>query len=196
MASPLEIAVQFLDDFGFFNVVLPFIFVFAIVFAILEKTLILGKEVRGENKDAPRSSINAMVSFAVALFVVGATNVVAVIKESLPMVVLVLVAIISFMLLAGSFMAGEFNFEDKPRWKAFLLILMFIAVILIFMGVIKTSSGVSWLSFVWNYTLTNWATGPIVSGLVFLIVIVASIFFIVWPFTSGDSGSSSPGSNV
>ncbi len=186
MASPLEIAVQFLDDFGFFSVVLPFIFVFAIVFAILEKTLILGKEVRGENKDAPRSSINAMVSFAVALFVVGATNIVSVIRESLPMVVLVLVAIISFMLLAGSFMAGEFSFDDKPRWKIFLTILMFISVILIFMGVIKTSSGVSWLSFIWNYTLTNWATGPIVSGLVFLVVIVASIFFIVWPFAKKE----------
>lgn len=184
MASPLETAVAFLDAFGFFNVILPFIFVFAVMYAILEKTAILGKEKKGD-KDVPRSSINAMVSFAVGLFVVGATNVVSVIRESLPMIVLVLIAIVCFLLLAGSFMeAGEFSFakEEYRNWRIFLTILMFIAVILIFMGVIKTASGVSWLSFIWDYTLTNWATGPVVSGFIFLVVIVASIYFIVWPF--------------
>ena len=113
MAAPLEIAVEFLDKFGFFSVVLPFIFVFALVFAILEKTMILGKE----KDEKPKTSIDAMVAFAVALFVVAATNVVAVIRESLPMVVLVLVFIISFMLLVGSFIgSGELqNIEYRTR---------------------------------------------------------------------------------
>lgn len=181
MVSPLEMAIKFLDDFGFFNVVLPFIFVFAVVFAILEKTLILGKEKIGEN-EKPRTSINAMVSFAVALFVVAATNIVGIIRESLPMVVLVLVVIISFMLLVGSFMgSGEFSFKDKPFWKYFLTAIMFIAIILIFMNAIKTESGVSWLKYTYSYVIQNWATGPIVSGLVFLIVIIAAIYFIVGP---------------
>ena len=59
---------------------------------------------------------------------------------------------------------------------------MSISVILIFMGVIKLDSGQSVLSYIGNYIVSNWATGPIVSGIIFLIVIVASIFFIVWPF--------------
>ncbi len=181
MAAPLEIAVKFLDEFGFFSVVLPFIFVFSVVFAILEKTKILGSE--GEKgKEKPKTSINAMVAFSVALFVVAATAVVQVIRESLPMIILVLIVIISFMLLAGSFMkSGEFSFEQNKYWKGFLTVLMFIAVILIFMNTIKTKSGVSWLKYVLDYILKNWATGPVVSGIIFLVVIVASIYFIVWP---------------
>ena len=185
MAAPLEIAVRFLDEFGFFSVVLPFIFVFAIVFAILEKTMILGKE-KVKDEDKPRTSINAMVAFAVGLFVVAATNVVTIIRESLPMVVLVLVFIISFMLLVGSFIGtGEFSFAESSFWKYFLTILMFIAVIFIFLNAIKTEKGVSWLAYIWNYIVTNWTTGPVVSGLVFLAVIIAAIIFIVWPFKGG-----------
>lgn len=182
MAAPLEIALKFLEDFGFFSVVLPFIFVFSVVFAILEKTMILGSE---SDKKKPKTSINAMVAFSIALFVVAATNVVQVIRESLPMVVLVLVVIISFMLLAGSFMkSGEFSFEDNKSWKIFLTVLMFISIILIFLNAIKTESGISWLKYILDYVVENWATGPVVSGLIFLIVIVASIYFIVWPIKS------------
>jgi hypothetical protein len=185
MVSPLEVAIKFLDDFGFFNVVLPFILVFAIVFAILEKTMILGSE--GEkDKKKPRTSINSMVAFAVALFVVAATSVVSIIRESLPMIVLILIIVICFLLLAGSFMASEeFSFKDRPFWKVTLTAIMFIAVILVFMGVIKTASGESWLSYAWNYMLKTWATGPVISGIVFLIVIVASIYFIVGLKPSG-----------
>jgi len=179
--TPLGIALQFLEDFGLFSVVLPFIFVFAIVFAILEKTMILGSE--GKKDDPkPKASIDAMVSFVVALFVVAATNIVGKIRESLPMVVLVLIVIISFMLLAGSFMgSGEFSFKDSKFWKIVLTVIMFISVILIFLNAIKTENGVSWLKYAWMYMTQNWATGPIVSGLVFLVVIVAAIYFIVGP---------------
>jgi len=179
--TPLGIALQFLEDFGLFSVVLPFIFVFAIVFAILEKTMILGSE--GKKDDPkPKASIDAMVSFVVALFVVAATNIVGIIRESLPMVVLVLIVIISFMLLAGSFMgSGEFSFKDSKFWKIVLTVIMFISVILIFLNAIKTENGVSWLKYAWMYMTQNWATGPIVSGLVFLVVIVAAIYFIVGP---------------
>lgn len=189
MAAPLELAVKFLDDFGFFSVVLPFIFVFSVVFAILEKTKILGSE--GEKtKEKPKTSINAMVAFSIALFVVAATNIVQVIRESLPMIVLVLIVVVSFMLLAGSFMkTGEFSFEDNKFWKGFLTVLMFIAVILIFMNTIKTESGVSWLKYILDYVAVNWATGPVVSGIIFLIVIVASIFFIVWPIRGAEPGT-------
>ena len=188
--TPLGIALQFLEDFGFFNVVLPFIFVFAVVFAILEKTKILGSEGTGDNLK-PKTSINAMVSFAVALFVVAATNIVQIIRESLPMVVLVLIVIISFMLLAGSFMgSGEFNFSDDKYkfWRIFLTVTMFFSVILIFMSTIKTENGVSWLKYIYTYMMQNWATGPIVSGLVFLIVIVGAIYFIVGPKNEQPQG--------
>ena len=44
MVTPLNNAIEFLREFGFFNVVLPFLLVFTVVFGILEKTRLFGTE--------------------------------------------------------------------------------------------------------------------------------------------------------
>ena len=44
MSSVFANAIQFLDRLGVYDVLLPFILVFAIVFAILERTKVLGTE--------------------------------------------------------------------------------------------------------------------------------------------------------
>jgi len=182
MASPLEIAVNFLKDFGFFDVVLPFLLVFTIVFAILEKTMILGKEKIG-TEDRPKKNLNSMVAFVIALFVVAASNVVAVLQESLPMITLVLVIIISLMLLIGSFVGNEeFSFKNDKLMKGFLVFLVIIGVAGIFMQAIKTDSGDSVLKVVVDYIKENWLTGPLFSGLVFLVIIVLVIMYVLDAF--------------
>lgn len=179
MVSPLGIAMDFLEKFGFFDVVLPFLLVFTLVYAILEKTKILGTEkVKGEV--VPRRNINSMAAFATAMFVVAAGQVVQVIKEALPLIILVLIALISFMMLAGSLVGSEeFSFEKRTGWKAFLTIVLFISIILIFLGVIKHESGETWLSIIWNYIVENWASGPLISSLIFLGVILLVIWFVM-----------------
>lgn len=173
MASPLAIAVKFLDDFGFFDIILPFLLVFTLVFAILEKTKILGAV---DNK--AKKNLDAMVAFSVALFVVVASNIVSIIREAMPMISLVLVVLVSFMMLAGSFVGSqEYKITGWLKW--FLTILVFIGVVLIFMGVVKTESGVSWLRYSWDYVLENWATGPLVSSLIFLAIVFVVIYYII-----------------
>ena len=44
MVSPFREVIQFFDGIGLFDVVLPFLLVFTIVFAIFEKTKVLGTE--------------------------------------------------------------------------------------------------------------------------------------------------------
>jgi hypothetical protein len=44
MASTLSNALEFFRDFGFFDVLLPFLLVFTVVFAVLQKTEVLGKD--------------------------------------------------------------------------------------------------------------------------------------------------------
>lgn len=179
MTSPLGIAIDFLEKFGFFDVVLPFLLVFTLIYAILEKTKILGTEkVKGE--DVPRRNINSMTAFAIAMLVVAAGQVVQVIREALPLIILVLIAIISFMMLAGSLMGSqEFSFKDRPGWKVFLTVVLFISVILIFLGVIKHKSGETFLSIIWNYIVENWASGPLISSIIFLAVILLVIWFVM-----------------
>jgi len=117
MASILTDALVFLESFGFFDVVLPFLLVFTLVFAILEKTKILG--VNDDTAKTAKKNINAMVAFAIGLFVVLATQVVQVIKESLPLVALVLVIIISLLLSPTKIILSAFS----PLYSAVILLL-------------------------------------------------------------------------
>ncbi|MEK6904428.1 MAG: hypothetical protein AABW87_02425 [Nanoarchaeota archaeon] len=133
--SALGSAIEFLRGFGFFDVVLPFLLVFTIVFGILEKTKILGVE--GKDK-LPKKNLNAMVAFSIAFFVVAASNIVEAIQVSLPAITMVLIIIIALMLLLGSF-AGEsgekgFDLWEKSGWKWFLGAFVLVAVILIFVN--------------------------------------------------------------
>lgn len=178
MAAPLEIALQFLEDFGFFNVVLPFLLVFTLVFALLEKTRILGADKDGN----PKKNLDSMVAFVIALFVVISSQIVQVIRESLPIVVLGLIVLISFLLLVGSMMSGRnpFSLEDDKykEWRIGFMIAMLIGVLLIFLGVIRDAAGKTWLSLVWDYTGANWMTGPVVSGIILVIILVLVIWFV------------------
>lgn len=127
-------AVELLKDFGFFDVILPFLLVFTVVFGILEKTKIFGTEKIGD-KDYPKKNINAMVAFVIAFFVLAAKEIIASFQESLPIVSLFLVAIISFLMLVGSFSSSkeEFNFMDMFQgWKTPLAIVFTISIIAIF----------------------------------------------------------------
>ena len=183
MASPLEIAINFLRDFGFFDVVLPFLLVFTIVFAILEKTMILGSQ---ENK--PKKNLNSIVAFSIAFFVIAATNVVSVLQQSLPQITLVLIVIICLMLLVGSFMGSEeFSFKNNKYIKFLLTGFILLSVSLIFLGAIKTSSGNSVLNQLWNYLKETWFTGPVFSGLVFLAIILLVILYVLDAFSGIES---------
>jgi len=177
MVSPLEGALDFLEGFGFFNVVLPFLLIFTLIFAILEKTKILGTE-----DGKPKKNLNAMISFVFALFVVATKEIVTAIRGSLPQVALILVIIFCFLLLAGSFMkSGEFSFEENPGWKGFLTVTMFIAVILVFLNAVKTESGESWLEIVGKNITGNWFGSEVWAFILIFVIIIGSILFVTLP---------------
>ncbi len=178
-SSPLANAIQFFKNFGLFDVVLPFLLVFAIVFAILEKTRILGTEGKKEDQ-IPKKNLNSMVSFVIALFVVASNQIVNAITTALPNIVLLVIVAVSFLMLVGVFATtNEFSLkgEHENYYKIFIAI-MFIGVILIFLGAIETSSGQSWLGYGYDYVLNYWG-GSIVSSLILLAVIVGAIIYIV-----------------
>ncbi|MDO8555963.1 MAG: hypothetical protein Q7R96_02205 [Nanoarchaeota archaeon] len=133
--SSLGNAIEFLKNFGFFDVVLPFLLVFTIVFGILEKTKILGYE--GTTK-TPKKNLNAMVAFAIAFFFIAASNLVYVIQISLPAITMVLLILVVLMLLMGSLAAqSDTGFDiwgGSYKWVAITgMIFVFVAVIVIFL---------------------------------------------------------------
>lgn len=170
MATALGSALDFLKDFGFFDVILPFLLVFTIVFAILEKTRIFGVD-KIDGKEYGKKSVNSMVAFVIGFFVVAAKQVVASLQVSLPNVALVLIIAICFMMLAGSFMGDkEFSFEQRKGWIIFLTLIMFIAVVLIFLN------SLGWLDPITDYLKEN--LGAVGVPFVLVAVVVGTIIFV------------------
>jgi hypothetical protein len=181
MVSPLQAAVDFLKSFGFFDIVLPFILVFTIVYAILDKTKILGKE--------DKKNVNALVAFAFGLFVVAATNIVDIFKDALPIITLVLIVLLSFMILVGAFhMDKEFSFAENVAWRRILTIIMFVAVILIFMNFIEADSGNTWLEEFWDYVSGDFDSGAVVSSILFLAIIIFVVWFVGYGGKNKEGG--------
>ena len=177
MVSTFRNAIQFLDKLGVYDVLLPFILVFAIVYAILEKTKVLGTESKGD-VTIPRRNLNSLVAFSIAFFVVASSRIVATLNKALAHIVVLLVAIVAYLMLIGAFhKEGEPIFLDKG-WKTGGMIIMLIGIVLIFANSIPTDDpNVSWLEWLWAYVVNNW-NGTIVGTIVFLIIIIVGMIWI------------------
>ena len=119
-----------LENLGIMDVILPFILVFTLVFATLQKTKILGE----------KKNFNVIIALAMGLAVVipHATNsypqgadVVDIINASLPQVALVMIVMLAMMILIGLW-------GVSPAWKGpvtgFIMLAAFGIVIWIFAG--------------------------------------------------------------
>ena len=189
MASPMANSIQFLKDFGVFDVILPFLLVFSIVFAILEKTKVLGEEEGG----MPKRSLNSMVAFVVALLVVAVNKIVYAINTALPNVVLLIVIVVAFLMLVGIFYKeGEFNFKEKhPLWTKFFLVILFVLIVLIFLdSIMVEDTDQSMLDKALEYIEEN-VRGPVITSFIFLIIAVLAIVYVVrGPKPSEDKNKS------
>jgi len=187
MSTPLGNAVQFFKDFGLFDVVLPFLLVFSIMFAILEKTLVLGTDTLGDKK-TPKKAMNAMVAFVVALFVVATNKIVTAIQVFLPNIVLIIVVVLSFLLLVGIlYKDGEFNLAEKEtKWKNIFVVIIFILISLTIAGSITKTANQSYLSWGFDYAVQNFS-GTIVTSLIFLAVVIFAISYITKSPSTGGS---------
>jgi len=169
MASTLANALDFFRDFGVFDVILPFLLVFTVVYATLQKTEVLGKN---------KANLDSMVAFVIGLLVVAATKVVGVINEALPQIMVLVIVGLSFLLMLGIFAKPEGSFFESLEGNFRIGLMIIAAVVLIVLGVIENSKGESWLEYGWNFTINNW-NGAIVGSLVLLLVVVAAIWIIV-----------------
>ena len=171
-------AVNFMNQLGLFDIVLPFLLVFTLVFAFLEKTRVLGTEDYRTNSGdiikVSRKNLNSMIAFVMAFFVVGSTQLVAQISEITAQIVLLLVLVFSFLLTVGSFSEEkETPFALEGYWATIFQIISFIAIALIFLN------SLGWLDIVIDFILGSW-NNEALAGLILIIVIVAFMVYITW----------------
>lgn len=181
MVSVFRGALDFFQEIGIYDVVLPFLLVFTIMFAILEKTKIFGYE-DPETKKYTRKNLNSMVAFVTAFLVVASARLVAIINQTISQVVLLLLLAILFLLLIGVFLGDkELVFKREDKWFVFWSLFMLVGIFLIFLNAIKAESGESWLEIGWNWIASNWSSTA-AGAIILILVVVGFMYYIITPY--------------
>lgn len=171
MASAFRNVIIFFQEIGLYDVVLPFLLVFTIVFAILEKTKVFGSETI-DGKEYPRKNLNAVTSFSIAFFVIASSKLVEIISTVSSYTVILLMLSILFLLLVGSFMKeGEGGFLTG-NWNYLFMIIMFVGIVLIFIYAL------GWWGTIWDFFQFE-TGGEVVGSLILIVILVLFIWYIV-----------------
>jgi len=174
--TPFREVISFFDQIGLFDVVLPFLLVFTIVFAIFEKTKVLGTE-KHDGHEYTRKNLNAIASFVIAFLVIAAKELVEIINKTVANAVIVLFFSVLFLLLVGSFHKEGEPMYLQGGWKIAFMIIVFLAISGIFLDAIKTSDGRTWLQRLGDFSGSG--SDELAGSLILLGLIVAFIIYAV-----------------
>ncbi len=183
-ATALGNVIAFFQRIGIYDVVLPFLLTFTIVFAILEKSKVLGVEKTADG-EIPRKNLNAMAAFVVAFMVIASSKLVETITRISSNVVVLILLGIFYLLLVGTFFGPHEKVELTKGWKFTFMIVMFVGIVFVFMDAITTETGQSWLDVLFGYLSQFWTSAAVAS----IILIIFLIVFVGW-ITRAEGGSS------
>ncbi|MBI2140606.1 hypothetical protein HYU14_06805 [Candidatus Woesearchaeota archaeon] len=183
MASAFRGVIEFFDEIGLYDVVLPFLLVFTIVFAILEKTKVFGTETI-DGKKYTKKNLNATTSFVIAFFVVASSKLVEIITTVSSFTVILLMLAVLFLLLIGSFMKEGEGVFLEGNWNTFFMLIMFIGIVLIFIFAL------GWWDQLWSF-LQFGRGGDTVGAIVLLVIIFLFVWYIVKGEKAGHTGKKS-----
>ena len=142
----------------FVEAILPFILVFTIVFAVLQKSEVLGKG---------KKQVDAIVSLVVGLLVISFGQAVGIIVQLIPFLAVSLVVLLVLLILLGSF-AKEGEFKLHKSIKVILTVVILVAVVI----AVLLISG-AWDT-VYDFIWLNSGSGFLIN-IVFVVVVIGAI---------------------
>lgn len=156
----------FSSDLG--QTLLLFVLIFTIIFAILQKSKVLGGG----------KQIDALVALSIGLIVSGVGFVLEFTQKILPVMAIIIVISLVFLILTAMFFKGEVEF-GKFKWAfAVLAGLIVIIATIVFTGYWDNIKG--WFS-----------DGGMASNLLLIIIVIAVVAFIYSSTKGSSSGSHS-----
>jgi len=183
--TPFREIIDFFAKIGVFDVVLPFLLVFTVVFALLERTKVFGME-KIDGKEYTKKNLNSAAAFVISFLVVASSELVGIITEISSKFVVLLFLIILFLLLVGSFFKEEPHavFLEHGGWRTAFMGLVFVGLIFIFLDALDL------LQDVFNF-FEGTQRGEVVGSVILLIVIVIFIVYVTQDKNNGSSKSPS-----
>jgi len=143
--------------------VYPFLLVFFIVFAILDKTKLLG----GDKKQ-----LNAMLAFVIGLIFVSAVYPKVVVGDLILFLTISIIVVFVFLLLWGFVWGEEIKFNEKPL-KYVAGGFMFIAVAIALLSILGLWDGIYSFLFAKGWSKEFWTNA------IFILVIVGALAAVI-----------------
>ncbi|MDH3353297.1 MAG: hypothetical protein OEL87_02515 [Nanoarchaeota archaeon] len=150
------------DNPFFTEMLLPFLLVFVVVFAILQKSKILGEE---------KEQIDAIVALVIGLILIGVPQPRDIIVGIMPWMAVGVAVILVFLILYG-FVAGDLSGKETPDWMkitfGILAGLFTLAVILYISGLGKI--------------LLDWMVGSseMWTGVLMIVLVLGAMAVAIW----------------
>lgn len=179
MASAFGNAIVFLGKLGLYDVILPFLLTFTIIYAIMDKTKILGQDTF-EGKQYPKKNLNALVAFCIGFLVIASSNLVSLINTTLAQIVVLFMICVFYLALVGIFYKDNVEGAFNDKWKLFFMVVLLISIVLIFANAILLENGQSVLEFIYSQLAFN-IDSAAVSSIVLILLIAGAMWYIVSP---------------
>ena len=143
------------------DLALPFLLVFAIIFAVLQKSEILGKG---------KKQTDAIIALVAGLIVVAVGSATKIINNLLPVLAVGLVVLLVFFLLWGfAFKEGEFTIHKNVQWA-----IGGIAAITVVVAALYYTGGMDYVKNLVSGGGSSWLT-----NILFIALIVAAIAVVI-----------------
>jgi hypothetical protein len=146
----------------FVEAVLPFLLVFALVFAVLQKTKVLGEG---------KKQIDAIVSLVIGLLFIAFGQAVGIVVNLIPVLAVGLVVILIFLLLWGSFFPAGMG-DNKGVKIAAGIVALLVAI-----GALLWVTG--WWSLLLGLFVAGTGTGIFVNVL-FIVLIIGAVLWAIF----------------
>jgi hypothetical protein len=123
--------IEKLIDIGFYQVFLPFLLVYAVVFAILQKSRIFEG---GSSTQQQAKNVNAIVAFVFGLFVVASAHVISLFQAFITNFVIIIIFILCVLLVLGFIFGDSYTdlFKDTRIKYALGGLIVLISIIILF----------------------------------------------------------------
>ncbi len=166
------------DDLGFADSLLPFLLIFTVIFAVLQRTQILGRD---------RKNFNVIVSLVIAFTVITphilgtyppGQDAVMIINTAIPSVAVLIIAIVLFLIIAGVVSPG--TLDPTSGFQGFATLIGLVFVVAIF------GSSAGWWS---GFPLMGPLADPDTQALIIIILVFAIVIFTI----TADPGSKGTG---
>jgi ABC-type uncharacterized transport system permease subunit len=144
----------------FTDVILPFLLIFTLIFAILEKSKLLG-----DNK----SQIDAIIAFVIAGILISFANAVGIITKMTVFMAVAIFVLFVFMLIYAFAYGNKTGDPLSGGLKAFIAVIVFIAVVIAML----------FITGYWDKVFTFFTSNNIGINIIFILLIAAAVYAVL-----------------